>query len=154
MGKFTAGVQEHLALPAQVGLTAGEEYFVGLSGRAIPAAIPVRFLIDTGTKRTTLAPSVLVQLNATAFRTVRVETSLAAGKTNLYWVRLEFPGSSLAPFSEMALAGLSLPASLYAYHGLIGRDLLRRWESCLYEGRRGRLTIRDVPPFWRRWLRW
>jgi hypothetical protein len=48
-----------------------------------------------------------------------------------------------APIPYLAVARLPLPASLQGFHGLIGRDLLGQWESLLYEGQRGRFTIRD-----------
>jgi hypothetical protein len=74
-----------------------------------------------------------------------VETSVGSTETPLYWVRLEFPDTGLAPVTEVAVARLALPPSLQAFHGVIGRDLLRRWAYFLYQGRRGRFTIRDTP---------
>src|SRR5438132_6019291 len=88
-----------------------------------------------------LVPAVIRNLQPGAAGRVRVETSLASGESTLFWVRLEFPGTSLEPMSETAVARLNLPLSLRNFHGILGRDLLRRWESFLFEGRRGRLTI-------------
>jgi hypothetical protein len=82
-----------------------------------------------------------------------IETSLATGRANLYWVCLEFPESLLAPVAEWAVASLALPPSLHAYHGVIGRDLLRRWEYLHFEGRVGRMTIRDTPAWFVRLFR-
>jgi hypothetical protein len=145
MGKYVASVRGPLALPARVLLTTGQEAIARQIGRAAPTAVPVRFLIDTGSGRSTLLPSIIADLNPISRGAVRIETSLGVGESNLYWIRLEFPGARLAPIPELAVARLALPASLRAFHGLIGRDLLERWDFVLFEGRRGRLTIRDKP---------
>jgi hypothetical protein len=85
-------------------------------------------------------------MEAPAHGVVRVATSLTAVEANLHWVRLEFPATSLRDAAESSVARLPLPPSLQGFRGLIGRGLLSRWRSLLYEGRRGRLTIRDTPP--------
>jgi hypothetical protein len=152
MGKFTTAVRDHFILPAHVLLTRGQEQVVRLLQRPVPALIPVRLLIDTGSKRSTLLPSVIAHLNPRASGSARVETSLAVAETILYWVRLEFPGTSLKAIPELAVARLALPPSLASLHGVIGRDLLSRWDSVLFEGLRRRLTIRDSPGGWVRWF--
>jgi hypothetical protein len=152
MGKYSTAVADHLVLPAHVLLTRGQEQLLRLAGRTIPAFAPVRLVIDTGSKRSTLLPSIVAHLNPPARGRARVETSLASAETNLYWVRLEFPGTALAAIPELAVARLALPASLASFHGVIGRDLLCRWEYVFIEGRRGRLTIRDSAAGWRRWF--
>lgn len=73
---------------------------------------------------------------------VRVETSVPAVETDLFWDRLDFPVSSLAPIPLLAVARLPMPPFLREYHGVVGRDLLSRWESFHYEGRLARFTIR------------
>jgi hypothetical protein len=145
MGRYRATVQDRLILPAQVLLTREREQVFRLLGRRIPTPVPVRLIIDTGSKRSSLVPAVLNNLTPLIYKTARVETSLASVETELYWVRLEFPGSSLAAVPELAVARLPMPPSLHDFQGVVGRDLLRIWESFLYEGRRGRLTIRDAP---------
>jgi hypothetical protein len=151
MGKYSTAVADHLVLPARALLTRGQEELLRLAGRTAPAFAPVRMLIDTGSKRSTLSPSIVAHLNPIARGRARVETGLASAETNLYWIRLEFPATALAPIPELAVARLALPASLASFHGVIGRDLLLRWEYVFIEGRRGRLTIRDTAA---RWLRW
>jgi hypothetical protein len=42
---------------------------------------------------------------------------------------------------------LTLPPKLAGYDGVLGRDLLNRWEF-LYGGLSKRLTIRDYRSFW------
>jgi hypothetical protein len=65
---------------------------------------------------------------------------------------LEFPDTALAAIPELVVARAPVPPSLQAFHGVIGRDLLYRWESVLLPGRRGRLTIRDTPQGLFGWL--
>ena len=118
----------------RVRLPEGGERAYRLLGRSIPQAIPIRLIIDT-------VPQ--VQLAPTSASRATVETRLGMRQTELYWVRLEFMAGNLAAVPRLAVVRLPLPASLQDYHGLIGRDLLSRWYSLLYEGRRGQLTIRD-----------
>jgi len=153
MGKYTASVGDHLSLPARVLLTWEQQQLLRLAGRPVPSFVRAHLVIDTGSNRNTLVPGVIRHLQPAVGRSIRVETSLAAGETDLFWVRLEFPGSSLAPIPVIAVARLDLPPSLRAFHGVIGRDLLGRRESFLYEGRRGRFTLRDTPPGLFGWFR-
>jgi hypothetical protein len=83
---------------------------------------------------------------------VRLVTPLAVGIVTLFWVRLAFRGTALAPFEDVQVARLAMPPELAQFHGLLGRDLLRRLESFDYEGRRGRYTLRDTPGVFG-WLR-
>jgi hypothetical protein len=146
MGSYRSTVQDRLVLPAQVLLPHETEQVFRLLGRQIPAATRMHLMIDTGSGRSSLVPSVLNHLTPQLYVRARVETSAGSVETELYWVRLEFPSSSMAAVPELAVARLPLPRSLQGFHGLIGRDLLSRWESFLYEGRRRRVTIRDTPP--------
>jgi hypothetical protein len=144
MGRYTAPVLDHLILPALAGLPAGLERTVRRAGRSIPAPVAIRLLIDTGSKRTTLVPGVLHHLDAPGGENVRVATSLRAGVTQFFWVRLSFPEAGLAPFEMVQVALLGMPAELASFHGVLGRDLLRELVSFDYEGRRGRYTLRDT----------
>jgi hypothetical protein len=149
MGKFRTLVHDLPVLPARVRLTSGQEKILATSNRPIPDPLSVNLLVDTGSGRSTLLPMVIAQLNPIARGSARVATSLAVAETNLFWIRLEFPNTPLESIPELAVARLSLPATLGSIHGVIGRDLLKRWEYFLYEGRRGRITIRDRPGlFW------
>jgi hypothetical protein len=152
MGKYSTDVKERLQIPARVLLTGDEDAHLRSTGRTVPGHVPVRLIVDTGSKRSTLLPSVITHLNPSFRGSVKVETSMGFSKTNLFWVRLEFPQTSLAPIPEIAVARVPMPSSLAAYHGVIGRDLLSRWEFILYEGVEGRLTIRDQGASWFRWL--
>ena len=134
MGVYRTAVHDRLEVPARVRLPEGGERAYRLLGRSIPQAIPIRLIIDT-------VPQ--VQLAPTSASRATVETRLGMRQTELYWVRLEFMAGTLAAVPRLAVARLPLPSSLQEYHGLIGRDLLSRWYSLLYEGRRGQLTIRD-----------
>jgi hypothetical protein len=118
----------------------------------VPAPVSVRLMIDTGSKRTTLIPGIIRHLDPPAGAGVEVETAFRRVAATLYWVRLEFPEAGLAPFEYVQVARVPMPPGLSQFHGLLGRDLLRRLESCDYQGRRGCYTLRDRPgPFG--WLR-
>ena len=62
MGKYVATVEDHLVLPARVRATPGRERLFGLSGESVPTPVPIRLLIDTGAKRTTLIPGIIRHL--------------------------------------------------------------------------------------------
>jgi len=145
MGKYTASVKDHLILPARVSVTPGREHEFNSMGLAVPDPAAVRLVIDTGSKRTTLTPGLLRHLRANLGGSARLITPRGTGHTALFWIRLEFPEAGLAPFPEILVARLPMPAALGQFHGLLGRDLLRRWESCDYQGLRGRYTVRDTP---------
>ena len=153
MGRYRSAVQDRLVIPAQVLLTSGTERLFRMIGRRVPAALAIQLVIDTGSKRSSLIPSVLNHLTPPPFALARVETSLASVQAELCWVRLEFPASSLSAVPAVAMARLPLPPSLHGFHGLIGRDLLSQWESFLYEGLRGRFTIRDAQGGFLGWLK-
>ena len=152
MGKFITGVHDHLVLSACAMLTDEDRRILQAHGRPIPPPMPIRLVIDTGSGQSTLIPSVVTQLNLSPRGSTRVHTSLASGKSNLFAVRLEFPDTGLSPIPKLLVARLGLPSSLSGFHGVIGRDVLRRWEYFRYEGRRHRLIIRDKPNPLLRWL--
>jgi hypothetical protein len=152
MGKYGAAVEDHLVLPALVSLPAGPEHFLIEGGRGVPAPVPFRLVIDTGSKRSTLIPGIIRHLDPPRGRIVRVVTSLLGGSATLFWVRLAFPGTNLAAFDPVQVACVAMPQELARFHGVLGRDLLRQLESFDYEGRRGRYTLRDTPGLFG-WLR-
>jgi hypothetical protein len=152
MAKYNTTVQDRLILPAFVALIPEQEQWLRILGRAVPEPIPVQLLIDTGSTRSSLIPSVLGRLNPEQSGVARLETSLATARAALFRIRLEFPHAKLAPIPELIVARVPLPSSLSAFHGVIGRDLLRQWESFRYQGLRGRLTIRDRANWLLRWI--
>jgi hypothetical protein len=155
MGRFTAPVEDHLILPGRVRLPPGDERRLAGSGSSIPTPVPVRLLIDTGAKRTTLIPGIVRHLEPTPERDVHVNAPLTSGVATLYWLCLEFPGTRLPAFPAVLVARLPMPPGLSQFHGLLGRDLLSRLASFEYEGRRGCYTLRDKPGLFgwlRRWL--
>jgi len=152
MAKFTASVQDHLVLPARVSITPGREREFRHRGIPVASAVTIRLLIDSGSKRTTLVPGILRHLGAFIAGSARLVAARGTAKTDLFWIRLEFPEAGLAPFPEILVARLPMPAALSQFQGLLGRDLLRRLESFDYEGRRGCYTVRDKPG-WFNWLR-
>jgi hypothetical protein len=152
MGRYTATVQDHLILPALVTLPAGEERLRRGAGRPMPAPVPVRLLIDTGSRRTTLIPGIIHHLDPPAGVDVQLVTPVGSVAATLYWVRLGFPETGLAALEPVQVARLPMPAQLSQFQGLLGRDVLGRLESFEYEGRRGRYSLRDAPG-WLDWLR-
>ena len=137
MGSYRAPVEDHLILPARVGLSAGESQSRRRSERVVPAPVSLRMLIDTGSNRTTLIPGILRHLAPQEGRDVQLITPSGPRTATLYWVRLDFPETSLASFEYLQVANLEMPASLAQFHGLIGRNVLRAWEEFRYWGRRG-----------------
>jgi hypothetical protein len=152
MGKYTASVEDHLILPARVRLLPMQERAMAGRGGSIPVPVAIRLIIDTGSKRTTLIPGIIRHLQPTPDREVHLVTPQGSVLTNLFWVCLEFPEAGLAPFPEVLVARQPMPPALSQFHGLLGRDLLRRLESFEYQGRRGRYSLRDTPG-WLGWLR-
>jgi hypothetical protein len=155
VSKFTATAVDHLVIPASVRLPPGEERSRRLAGIPFPAPISVRLLIDTGSKRSTPIPGLFRHLGAPIAGSAQVISGTGAARTDLFWIGLEFPEAALVPFPEVLVARLPMPAALSQFHGLLGRDLLRRFESFEYEGRRGCYTTRDKPgplTWLRRWL--
>jgi hypothetical protein len=155
MGKYTASVEDHLILPARVGVTLGRDREFRSKGVSVPAPVNIRLLIDTGSKRTTIIPGIIRHLKGGVAGSARLVTTEASVDTELFWVRMEFPEAGLVPFPEILVARLPMPTALSQFHGLLGRDLLRRLESFDYQGLRGCYTIRDTPGLlgWlRRWL--
>lgn len=152
MGKYTARVEDHLVLPAQVRRPPGDERFLRFLGRRVPTPVPIRLLIDTGARRTTLIPGVVRHLDPSAGGETDVNAPLASGHTLLFWVCLEFPGTGLPTYPELLVARLPMPPGLAQFHGLLGRDLLARLHSFEYQGQRQQYCLRDTPG-WFDWLR-
>ena len=145
MGTFQAPVDDHLILPARVGLTSGVEYIHRRAGRIVPAPVTIRLLIDTGATRTTLSPGILRHLDPSASADVRVNTPSEPFTSSLYWVRLDFPETRLRAIDHIQVARLEMPPALRHFDGLLGRDVLRIWDEFRYQGRRGADIIHDTP---------
>jgi hypothetical protein len=151
MGKYVASVDDYLILPARVRATPGREHMVALSGGIVPAPVSIRFLIDTGAKRTTLIPGIIRHLQPFVEGEARLVTRYTERMTELVWVSLEFPEAGFAPLTEVLVARMAMPPALAQFHGLFGRDLLGRMHSFDYHGSRGRYVLRDTPG-WFDWL--
>ncbi len=153
MGIYSGNVEDQLVLPARVSLTEDERRVFEAVGRTVAEPINVRLIIDTGSSRTCLSPAVIDQRRPVSQGRLRVDTSLASGETTLFWIRMEFPESTLHPIAELSVARLQLPRGMRKFDGVLGRDVLRRWHRLAYEGHRGRLLIRDSPPSLFDWFR-
>ena len=145
MGKFTASVADQLLLLARVRLPLVQERYLGTLGRSVPAPVPIRLIIDTGAKRTTLIPGIFDHLQPPSGARARLVTPQGLARIDLRWVCLEFPETGLASFSEVLVARHPMPPSLAQFHGLFGRDLLSQMHSFEYQGRRKRYILRDAP---------
>jgi len=67
---------------------------------------------------------------------------------SLHLVSVDFLNGGLAPIPKLAIACLEMPPIFrQEYQGVLGRDVLHRWET-LYSGPRRRLTIRDHASVW------
>jgi hypothetical protein len=107
----------------------------------------VGLIVDTGARYCTLKPELIEELALASEQSVYVRTHLGEGTASLYAACLTFPLGTLAPLPAVLVAGLPMPADLAAYDGVIGRNVLRGWES-FYSGPRQLLTIRDRASFW------
>jgi hypothetical protein len=152
MGTYIASVEDHLILPARVRLPLVDERSLVLLGRSLPSPVPIRLLIDTGSKRSTLIPDIVTHLNPDFFRSATIVTPVGSLRTDLVWVCLEFPEAGLAPFARVPVARHPMPPSLAQFHGLFGRDLLSQMHFFEYQGRLKRYLLRDSPG-WFDWLR-
>src|SRR5205807_9781224 len=109
----------------------GETQARRLARRPVPTPVNIRLLLDTGSKRTTLTPGIIRHLAVLAAMEARIATPFATVAATMYWVRLEFPDAGLYPFEHVQVARLVMPPALSQFHGLLRRDLLRRWASFL-----------------------
>jgi hypothetical protein len=99
-----------------------------------------------------LIPGIIRHLDPEPGGEVRLVTPLATGNVTLFWVRLDFPGTTLCSFEQIQVGRVAMPSLLARFHGVVGRDLLSRLESFDYQGRRGRYVLRDTPGLFG-WLR-
>jgi hypothetical protein len=152
MGKYTAAVEDHLILPARVRLVQEEERALVGRGECVPTPVPIRLLIDTGARRTTLIPGIVNHLGPTSGAAARLITPVGTAIIDLVWVCLEFPQAGLAPFPHVLVARHPMPPLLTQFHGLLSRDLLSQMHSFEYQGRRKQYSLRDTPG-WFDWLR-
>ncbi|HKI36550.1 MAG TPA: hypothetical protein VKA46_32130 [Gemmataceae bacterium] len=129
-----------------------DERMIAGRGGSVTAPVPIRLLIDTGAKRTTLIPGIVDHFQPTSGAEAHLVTPVGSVMIDLVWVCLEFPEAGLASFSEILVARHPMPPLLAQFRGLLGRDLLARMHSFEYRGRRGRYTLRDTPG-WFDWLR-
>jgi hypothetical protein len=116
-------------------------------GLPVPSPVLAQAILDTGSQRTTLRARILRQLGCPEQSRVHVHTSMGAGFAASYVAALAFPSGSLASLPRLIVAAAELPPSLAGFDGVIGRDILNRWET-FYSGLRQRLTIRDHRSFW------
>jgi hypothetical protein len=143
MGIYRSRVQDLLVVPVSISLPRTQR------GQGWPASRQklVSLVVDSGSKYCSLTPDVFEELDLPFWRPVHVSTHLGEGSAGLYRASFAFPTSTLASFPAVTVARLRMPRHLASYEGVIGRDLLRAWET-FYSGPRGQLTIGDYRSFW------
>ena len=140
-----------LYVQSNASLTEIDAQVLRLLKRPVPPALPARFVIDTGSRRSCATPALLSRLGCPSAGTIRIQAVTGPIKASLFRVRLEFPVGSLGPVTALAVAALEMPPKLAGdFQGVIGRDVLSQWEF-FYSGFSGRLTIHDKPSIWS-WL--
>lgn len=83
MGIFTSQVVDHWIMPVAVSQVLGQQHEFRVLRRPIPQPVPVQLIVDSGSKRTSLIPEVIRELQPYAAGKVHVETSLAVGESQL-----------------------------------------------------------------------
>jgi hypothetical protein len=116
-------------IDAIVGVSMARSAALVAAGQAIPPAVQIRALLDTGASNTAIDPAVLNSLGLTPTGTVLVSTPTtgpAPQTVSQYDVGIMIPG----PTGGAPLLSQTLPviaSSLFAaqgFHALIGRDIL------------------------------
>ena len=59
MGKFITSVHDHLILDACAIVTDKDRHLLQAEGRPVPPPVPIRLVIDTGSGRSSLIPSII-----------------------------------------------------------------------------------------------
>ena len=139
MGIYRGRVQDLLTIPVSVSPPG--------SGPAAVRERLVTFVLDSGSSYLFAHTRRHSRVGPPLQRRVRVSTQLSESAASLYEASFAFPTCTLAPIPKVTVASLPMPQRLAAYKGVIGRDLLRAWET-FYGGPRGQLTIRDYRSFW------
>jgi hypothetical protein len=151
MGVYRATLppgQEVLSMPVRVASTFAYARALQYLGRPVASPAVVQLILDTGTRRSCLTPTLINRIQCERCGRLRVQTTLAQETRELFEVRMEFPSSTLAPLPKVRVACLEMPDRFEAqFDGIIGRDLISCWEF-FYSGFRRRITIRDRPSFW------
>jgi hypothetical protein len=146
MGVYRSRVSDLLLIPVEV---SRPQALGDARARQDPQRrrILVSLVLDTGAGYCSLKPAVIERLDLPLQRRARVHTHVGNSGAGLYAARLAFPLSSLVPLARVLVAGLEMPVNLAAHDGVIGRNVLRMWET-LYSGPRRQLTVRDGRSLW------
>jgi hypothetical protein len=147
MGIYRCEVEDVLFLPVRVSFPRAEARLRLSAESEVSSPLLVRLILDSGSRYCSLRPHLMRQLRPPFLRRVEAQTQLGTSATEMFTVDLAFAEDRLAPLSSIRIVALGMPPRLRAYDGVIGRDVLSRWEI-LYRGPRGRLTIRDHASFW------
>jgi predicted aspartyl protease len=133
-------------LNAVVGVSNARRTALLSTQQAVPNAIPIRALVDTGASGTCIDPSVLDALGLTPTGSTQVctpSTGTSSHTADLYDVSLFIPGANQTQ-PPLTIANLPVMSAQLlvsqGFHALIGRDILAR---CLmtYNGVLGQFTL-------------
>jgi hypothetical protein len=111
------------------------------SDLAQPRTTAVRLVVDSGSSRSCLSRTVCDSLNLETKGQWRLIGTTGEETVRFSRVTLTFPGSTLGPIPWLHVGRIQ-PHRLSEFHGVLGRDVLSKWEL-LYRGPNATLTIRD-----------
>ena len=134
-----------LILSAYIGVSQARRHALTLAGQAVPNAIAVQGLVDTGASCSCVDPSVLSQLSLSPTGSAPVSTPTTGSQPAMadqYDVSIWIPGST----GQLPLIHPTVPIlcaellDAQGFHALIGRDIL---QGCLlnYDGKTGIFTL-------------
>jgi hypothetical protein len=118
---------EGLAVPVWVGLAGKTTATLQAAGQAIPAPLPARGLLDTGSTLTAIAPWVFQRLSIPLAATASTQTAAGAVAVNLHEVSLSItdpgqPGAPMLTCSDLLVSELA--TILPDVDVLVGLDVL------------------------------
>lgn len=150
MGVFRLRIsnpRDPLFLPVLITTSADQTETHRRRGRPLPTPVSTRLVLDSGSRQSCLSRSIVDHLQAPLVGRSRIHTATGVQPVDRFQVRLEFLPGTLKAIPKLRVAAIQVPAKLAGYGGVIGRDILDRWEF-FWSGFRRRLTIRDYPSFW------
>jgi hypothetical protein len=147
MGIYRAIVQDVLFLPVRITLPESDAAVLLQATGEIPLPVVGRLVLDTGARRSSLAPMVLARLRCPIRGHGAIQTVTGQQVVTTHDVCLEFLEGTLKPLTRWTVVRHAMPPRLAEYDGVIGRDILAGWEV-VYRGPRRRLTVRDRASVW------
>jgi hypothetical protein len=127
-----------------VGVSAPRLNALSKAGSAIPQAVVVKALVDTGASNTVIDPSIIKSLGLAPRRiaqTITPTTGATPHKCYTYDVSIHIPlGTATSLFSKVAWEVSSLDIKHQGFEMLLGRDILAEG-MMVYDGRAGTFAM-------------